>query len=202
MKDRILELRKNGKTYNEITKILKCSKGTVSYHCKNFTDNQKMVVENNRKKIGKIKYSKINKENKEKIISLYDSGAKIVKIINLLNLSRYTITKFLKSIGKITIDKRTKEEKDMMRKEKNKYNTKIWRRNLKKECVDYKGGKCVKCGYDKYIDCLEFHHINPEEKEYDISSKGWGIEKLKPELDKCILVCNRCHEEIHVEMRV
>lgn len=38
MKDEILKLRNEGKTYNEIQKILNCSKGTISYYC---GDNQK-----------------------------------------------------------------------------------------------------------------------------------------------------------------
>lgn len=33
MKERILQLRKEGKTYNEIREIVGCSKGTISYHC-------------------------------------------------------------------------------------------------------------------------------------------------------------------------
>lgn len=33
MKDEILLLRKEGKTYNEIRLILKCSKSTISYYC-------------------------------------------------------------------------------------------------------------------------------------------------------------------------
>lgn len=33
MKDKILKLREEGKTYNEIKEILGCSKGTISYHC-------------------------------------------------------------------------------------------------------------------------------------------------------------------------
>lgn len=33
MKKEILELRKKGKTYNEIKEILGCSKGTIAFHC-------------------------------------------------------------------------------------------------------------------------------------------------------------------------
>jgi 5-methylcytosine-specific restriction endonuclease McrA len=33
VKPLILELRKQGKSYKEIQKLLKCSKGTISYHC-------------------------------------------------------------------------------------------------------------------------------------------------------------------------
>lgn len=30
--------------------------------------------------------------------------------------------------------------------------------------TEYKGGKCERCGYDKCINALEFHHRNPHEK--------------------------------------
>lgn len=33
MKEKILKLRKEGKSYREINKILGCSKGTIAYHC-------------------------------------------------------------------------------------------------------------------------------------------------------------------------
>lgn len=72
------------------------------------------------------------------------------------------------------------------------------RRNYKKKLVEYKGGKCEICGYDKCISALEFHHLNPEEKEFEISnSKIYNFDKMKKEADKCILVCSNCHREIH-----
>ena len=73
--------------------------------------------------------------------------------------------------------------------------------NRKLECINYKGGKCARCGYDKYPGALDFHHIDPTQKEFDISKlRTYNIEKLKPELDKCICVCKNCHAEIHGEM--
>lgn len=65
--------------------------------------------------------------------------------------------------------------------------------------VQYKGGKCCVCGYNKYLGALEFHHLNPNEKDFGISNKGYtrSFEKVKEELDKCILVCSNCHKEIH-----
>jgi hypothetical protein len=73
------------------------------------------------------------------------------------------------------------------------------RYKLKEKAVEYKGGKCELCGYDKCIDALEFHHKNPDEKDFGISQKGitrkW--EQIKDELDKCICVCANCHREIH-----
>lgn len=72
------------------------------------------------------------------------------------------------------------------------------RRNLKQLAVEYKGGKCQICGYNKYIGALEFHHLNPEEKDFEIGCGNTkSFEKFKKELDKCILVCSNCHKELH-----
>lgn len=73
------------------------------------------------------------------------------------------------------------------------------RRELKILAIEYKGGKCVECGYNKSPAALEFHHLDPSQKDFGISKKGTtcSLEKIKPELDKCILVCANCHREIH-----
>jgi len=74
-----------------------------------------------------------------------------------------------------------------------------WRNNNKKLAVEYKGGKCDICGYNKSMRSLQFHHLDPSKKEITISKKINSVkfEKLKFELDKCILVCANCHGEIH-----
>lgn len=75
------------------------------------------------------------------------------------------------------------------------------RHALKKELIRYKGGKCEICGYDKCISALEFHHLNPLEKEFSIgeytSGNNVNIEKAFEEVDKCSLLCANCHREIH-----
>lgn len=73
------------------------------------------------------------------------------------------------------------------------------REKLKELAIEYKGGKCQCCGYNKYKGALEFHHLNPEEKDFGIGERGYtrSFEKVKEELDKCILVCSNCHKEIH-----
>ena len=76
-----------------------------------------------------------------------------------------------------------------------------WRKRTKIRLVDCKGGKCVKCGYNKSVKALEFHHLNPNEKDFTISGKSWSFERLKNEVDKCILVCSNCHIEIHEEIQ-
>lgn len=77
-------------------------------------------------------------------------------------------------------------------------------RGLKRkyEAVLARGGKCEKCGYDKNMAALEFHHINPDEKEFQIDMRHFSnnsLEKLQTELDKCILLCANCHREEHNE---
>ena len=83
----------------------------------------------------------------------------------------------------------------------NNYNSDRWKNN-KKKAVEYKGGKCERCGYNKCIDALEFHHIDPSKKDKNFGSmklRKW--EDQKNELDKCICVCANCHREIHSEIR-
>lgn len=73
------------------------------------------------------------------------------------------------------------------------------RDKIKQILVEYKGGQCEICGYDKCIQALEFHHIDPTQKDFGIGTKGYtrSIEENKKEVDKCILVCANCHREIH-----
>ena len=82
---------------------------------------------------------------------------------------------------------------------KNKASVHRYRKNQKKKAIEYKGGKCELCGYDKCQEALQFHHINPEEKEFGIAKKGitYVWETLKLELDKCICLCANCHAEVH-----
>jgi len=73
------------------------------------------------------------------------------------------------------------------------------RRKIKLMAVDYKGGSCEACGYNKCVAALEFHHEDPSQKDFGISNKGYARswEKVKLELDKCIMLCSNCHHEEH-----
>jgi hypothetical protein len=71
-------------------------------------------------------------------------------------------------------------------------------RNKKLQFIDYKGGCCQICNYNQYPGALDFHHLNPKEKEEEIADLAHrSFENAKDELDKCILVCATCHREIH-----
>jgi hypothetical protein len=80
----------------------------------------------------------------------------------------------------------------------NSCNTNAQRHKRKIKCIEYKGSKCEICGYSKCVGALVFHHLNTEEKEFNIGGshcRSW--EKTKKELDKCMLLCSNCHQEIH-----
>lgn len=96
-----------------------------------------------------------------------------------------------------------------MRKDKEKYNQyqSEYMNNrsvfLKLKAIDYKGGKCIHCGYDKYYGAMHFHHRDPTQKEMNwnrMRSQGWN--KIRQELDKCVLVCSNCHAELHGDRRI
>ena len=60
------------------------------------------------------------------------------------------------------------------------------------------GGKCSVCGYNKCIQALDAHHINPEEKELTLSANhNIATAKILEELKKCTLLCANCHREHH-----
>ena len=70
-----------------------------------------------------------------------------------------------------------------------------------KEIKDAYGGKCTICGYNKCYGALDFHHVDPQTKDFTIAKhRGKSLSELKDELDKCILVCRNCHAEIHLDI--
>ena len=70
-----------------------------------------------------------------------------------------------------------------------------WTLKQKLKALEYLGGGCKVCGYNKCTAALDFHHIDPSTKE---GIKDYlTFENNKEELDKCIILCCRCHREIH-----
>lgn len=125
MKEDILQLLKDGKSYKEICEILNCSKALVHYHA---------------------------------------------------------------------------------RPDKREYFKEQRRKNRKKQMIELKllkGGKCHKCGYDKYLEILDFHHIEASLKEDGVSKMFMtkGKAAAFKEAEKCILLCPNCHRELHLEER-
>jgi DNA invertase Pin-like site-specific DNA recombinase len=247
VKNKIIKLRNEGKTYNEISEILNCSKGTISYHCSKLKENNehkernikvrnllqkkddfftpkeeiiKKIIDlrelkktydeiSNELKISKYIVSKICRELKlvnnrkfgridDEVISMirkmYDEIGSSLKVSKLLNISKSTVLKY--------IEVKNKEKLNEYDRKKNNSKSVIdWRRRTKIKLLEYKGGKCERCGYNKCTDALEFHHLDPNEKDFTISGKSWSFERLKKEAEKCILVCSNCHKEIHYNLK-
>ena len=74
-----------------------------------------------------------------------------------------------------------------------------WRRRTKLRLIEYKGGKCQDCGWDdmRYPRHFVFHHRDPSQKDFHISGKTLKWETLQKEVDKCDLLCGRCHDILH-----
>lgn len=68
---------------------------------------------------------------------------------------------------------------------------------LKERLVKEYGGECIICGYKKCLAALHFHHINPFEKDFNISEKTRLTKELREELDKCVILCANHHAEAH-----
>jgi hypothetical protein len=73
-----------------------------------------------------------------------------------------------------------------------------YQRKNKERAVAHLGDKCTICGYCRCLRSLQFHHLDPKEKEFTFGNKKWlRWEKMLEELNKCILLCANCHGEIH-----
>jgi len=93
----------------------------------------------------------------------------------------------------------SKRYRDKHRERVNKKNN--YRKKKKREWViDLKQKlKCKRCNNDKFY-CLDFHHLNPAEKDFNIShaiSRKYGKERILKEIEKCIVLCKNCHSEVH-----
>lgn len=160
------------------------SKGLINYcsmkcrQSKTWTAEAKQLKSENSKKISDDIILQMQ--------TLYLTLESAEKVAKVLNVGLNTVKKYVK-----------------LKKQKNYWTGKNplapieRKRKLKQQLVEYKGGKCCLCGYDKSMRSLHFHHLDEKTKEFDVTSKGYNIDRLKKEADKCILVCANCHGEIH-----
>ena len=72
------------------------------------------------------------------------------------------------------------------------------RQAMKRQGIKMLGGCCSRCGYNKCIGALQFHHKNGKlDKSFNFNDSFHSWERYKEELDKCILLCANCHAEEH-----
>lgn len=88
----------------------------------------------------------------------------------------------------------TDHHKKVVNKNKQKYRKNLYFKinTIKKE----KG--CYFCNENEPC-CIDFHHINPKEKQDLISRliNSVAPRKLEKEIKKCIPVCSNCHRKLH-----
>jgi len=74
------------------------------------------------------------------------------------------------------------------------------RRLVKKKLVEEAGGRCALCGFDQHPAALQFHHLDPSTKSFQIGEGGLtrGIERSRAEAAKCALLCSNCHAQVEV----
>jgi hypothetical protein len=72
------------------------------------------------------------------------------------------------------------------------------RRKVKAALVAEAGGRCARCGYDRSLAALHFHHLDPAEKSFHLSREGVtrSLERARQEAQKCVLLCANCHAEV------
>lgn len=63
---------------------------------------------------------------------------------------------------------------------------------------EYKNGRrCLLCSEDEN-ECLDFHHVDPNEKDFSIGdARSYSLDRIKQEVDKCVLLCANCHRKVH-----
>lgn len=66
----------------------------------------------------------------------------------------------------------------------------------KKSFLDSIKTPCRKCGESR-LWCIDFHHIDPAEKKFNINNTRWGWDKIIDELKKVVCLCANCHREFH-----
>ena len=78
------------------------------------------------------------------------------------------------------------------------------RKKIRQMALDYLGGRCFRCGYDRCGEALEFHHLDSSVKDFGISSRGYtrSWKKVQEELRKCELLCANCHREVHAGLQL
>ena len=78
------------------------------------------------------------------------------------------------------------------------------RRKVREMAIEYLGGRCTRCSYDRCAEALEIHHLESSDKDFGISDKGYtrSWNRVREELRKCELLCANCHREVHAKLQL
>ena len=161
--------RQEGKSINDIARILHVSIGSVSPWVKHIilTDEQKVRLRNNT--MEKAIPAHKTKEFRKKCEDRWNEWRRINNRIKSVRVY---------SAKKIQYQR-------------------LQRHRLKLKMVNFKGGKCELCGYSENLAVLGFHHRDSKKKEFQLSRCVRKWEHILPELEKCTLLCINCHTALH-----
>lgn len=109
-------------------------------------------------------------------------------------MSYKKIAKLIGEVGEITVAERLNPSQAVKRRKLER----IRKTKRKKYLINYKGGECCICGYNKCKAALVFHHLKPEEKSFSIGNRATApLKAVLKEVDKTLLLCHNCHSEVH-----
>lgn len=143
-------------------------------------------------------------ERDKKIIEMYNSDISATDISNELGIARKTVYRALERHN-ITLHKDRPNTCKLCGDESKKKlcgtcNTNLRRYRVKKLAVEYLGGQCKTCGWEGDLSGYDFHHRDPNEKDFNPSARYLASitwDEAKVELDKCDILCALCHRLEH-----
>lgn len=170
-KEKLLELIELGYSQRDLSKKLETSQGNIKYWLKKFDIKTKYKIHNKDKHLidgGKVCPKCKELKDTSDFYKRYDSN-------------RNDFSGYCKGCSNNYHTNRVKEVKIKM--------------------IIYKGGKCCDCNLDyknTHYCVFDFHHLDPDTKDPNfkrIKYQKW--DKIKDEIDKCVLLCSNCHRTRH-----
>lgn len=205
LKEKILALRRDGKSYNEIQMMLDCSKGVISYHCAKLPDHAPLSRVFTQTPIKPVRSQPVRSQYKRHPLIGSDEAVQnpltpkeLVLLRWLLadDVSRKDVAEVL-GLSYTWVIRYARREFSGPKKPAPGYEgVKRRRRHLKMLGVVALGAECSYCGYHKALRAFHFHHN--EDKDFALSNnanRSWA--SYKSEILKCRLACSNCHAEQH-----
>ena len=108
-----------------------------------------------------------------------------------------TLSSWCKECHKESVLKTRQKSLDMYRIRDREKKSKYYR-DKRSKVDEYKKAGCAMCG-EKELVCLDFHHIDPSTKEFNIGKQFHirSFKDIEKEIEKCVVLCANCHRKVH-----
>lgn len=148
------------------------------------------------------KWEQYSKDELEEMVKTSKSYMQLAEKVGYETSSGYINNNLKQMVEKFDFDiSHFGKDKAVLKIDTSRETKKFWREQIKKRGIEALGGKCCNCGQTFEICCYDFHHLEPDQKDFAISSKQtngaktWN--KVRDELKKCALLCANCHRLLH-----